>query len=530
MLAKGRRRVSHHGAMRIKSYYRALRPYVSAAAVIATATVLVLTIFFTAFDLQWIAFLAGVLIASILALASRASRAEWQVARRSAKLASAQKALERETRLRQKFEEAYTASHERSQLLDEVFPVMVAYVDSDGRFRYHNKAYRNWLDVSTPEKIDGRPVRDVLGPGVYAEIKKATERVLKGDTVLYERTHQMRNGAIYRLSVQLVPRFGADGTVCGYFTVLTDVTQHKHVQAAARGTASGKQPVKPGAAAVDSARKAPSEQDLFIDSFTQQVTGEKDAAQRIVAAIEDGEFALFVQRIMALASHDGEPDHFEILIRLREEEESLMVPGAFFPLAEKFGLLPRLDRWVLQHVVEWTASRKADASARTNSKFFVNLAGATLSDPEFPSFVQNELQRNGVPGSAVCFEIAECDLPSRRGDVEHFVGQVRQLGCQIAISGFGRDRVSLDLLDSLPVNFLKIDGSIILDILRDPVALAKVKAINRVAKGIGIKTIAELVESDQTIARLRDFQVDYAQGFGISRPQPLTKLALAETG
>ena len=82
MLAKGRRRVSHHGAMRIKSYYRALRPYVSAAAVIATATVLVLTIFFTAFDLQWIAFLAGVLIASILALASRASRAEWQVARR----------------------------------------------------------------------------------------------------------------------------------------------------------------------------------------------------------------------------------------------------------------------------------------------------------------------------------------------------------------------------------------------------------------------------------------------------------------
>lgn len=153
--------------------------------------------------------------------------------------------------------------------------------------------------------------------------------------------------------------------------------------------------------------------------------------------------------------------------------------------------------------------------------YFINVSGATIVDPGFPEFLQLTLLEYGVPGTALCFEIPNSELALRTHDAAEFARRVRQLGCRVAISGFGRDRILFDLIRGFQVEFLKIDGSIIFDILRDHEALAKITAINSVAKKIGVKTIAELVENAETIAKLREIDIDFAQGFGISRPRPL---------
>ncbi|KXS30389.1 MAG: Diguanylate phosphodiesterase, partial [Candidatus Gallionella acididurans] len=213
--------------------------------------------------------------------------------------------------------------------------------------------------------------------------------------------------------------------------------------------------------------------------------------------------------------------HYEILVRLKEEEGSMLPPGTFFPLAEKYGLMPQLDRWVVQHVTEWIAGQNPQAEQREGPIYFINVSEATIADPGFPEYLQLTLQEYGVPGTALCFEITDSQLASQTSDVAVFAQQVRRCGCLVALSGFGRDRVLFDLIRGFQVEFLKIDGSVILDLLRDPLKHAKVIALSRVAKKIGVKTIAEMVESEETIASLREIGIDFAQGFGISRPRPL---------
>ena len=201
----------------------------------------------------------------------------------------------------------------------------------------------------------------------------------------------------------------------------------------------------------------------------------------------------------------------------------MIPPGAFFPLAEKYGLMQQLDRWVVQHVTEWASRQNSADKKRDDSIFFINVSGATIGDPSFPEFLQLTLTEYGVSGASLCFEIPNSELALRPPVVAEFARQIRDCGCLVAISGFGHDRISFDLIRGFRVEFLKVDGGIIFNILRDPVELAKITAINSVAKKIGVKTIAELVENEETIAKLREIGIDFAQGFGISRPQPLAK-------
>jgi EAL domain-containing protein (putative c-di-GMP-specific phosphodiesterase class I) len=201
----------------------------------------------------------------------------------------------------------------------------------------------------------------------------------------------------------------------------------------------------------------------------------------------------------------------------------MLPPGTFFPLAEKYGLMPHLDRWVVQHVAEWLSTQNRMNGKPQAGVSFINVSGATIEDPGFPEFLNLTLLEYNLPGSALCFEIPDSELALRNADVAEFARQVRQSGCRVAISGFGHDQVLFDLIRGFQVEYLKIDGSIILEILRDPVKLAKVTAIIRVAKKIGVETIAEMVESAEIIAKLREIGIDFAQGFGISRPRPLAK-------
>lgn len=492
--------------MQGRKLFHAIRPFISAVAVIATAAVLIFTIYFTQLGPQWITFLTGILVAAILAEATRRSHAEWVVTRRTAQLLSIKTKLERETQLRKVAEKAVAASKPRLHLIDEVLPTMVALVDIEGRCQYHNRAFLDWLRLR-PEQVNGRHMRDVLGAKVYQETATAVRQSLDGRAVHYERTQKMPDGALYKLSVEHLPQFGEDNKVTGFYMLINDITEPGDVR----------MPAQPESSA---------DQGLFVDSYAEQITAQQDAG-RIRMAIENGEFSLFCQLITPLSADSGDAGHYEILVRLMEEEEGMIPPGRFFPLAEKHGLMPHLDRWVVQHVTEWIALQKSQqgqnpqGEQRGSSIFFINVSGATITDPGFPEFLQLTLLEHGVPGTALCFEIPDSELASRTAEVAEFARQVRQCGCRVALSSFGRDRVLFDLIRGFQVEFLKIDGSLILDILHDPVKLAKVTAINRVAKKIGVKTIAELVESEETIANLREIGIDFAQGFGISRPRPL---------
>ena len=428
--------------------------------------------------------------------------------------------LEHESQLRKWAEEALAAGKPRLNLIDEVLTTMVAFIDPEGQCQYHNRAFVEWLHLR-PDHIRGQHLRKILGSDVYQETATSIRQSLDGHHVHYERTQKMPDGAVYRLHVEHVPQFGDDGKVTGFFMLINDITSpgdlHKlGVDAQSAALA------KDEAALHALVQSGISNQDTFVDSFSEQVSGQADV-NHIKAAIEKGDFSLYCQLITPLAPNSGDAEHYEILVRLIEEEEGMMPPGAFFPLAEKYGLMPHLDRWVVQHVTEWASHQKGLDDKRKNALFFINLSNATIGDSSFPEFLQLTLMEYGVPGAVLCFEIPNSELSQRPAVVAEFAQRIKQCGCLIAISGFGHDRISFDLIRGFRVEFLKIDGSIIFNILRDPVELAKITAVNRVSKQIGVKTIAELVENEETIAKLREVGIDYAQGFGISRPRPLAE-------
>lgn len=502
--------------MQVRRIFRAIRPFISAIAVTATAAMLVSAIYYTELEPQWITFLAGILVAAILAEATRISRAEWLAIRRTAQLAAVRDRLDREIQLRKRAEGIIAASKPRLQLIDEALSTMVAFIDIEGCCQYHNRAFMEWLHLR-PEQIHGRHAREVLGTRIYEETAAAIRQSLDGHAVHYERRQKMPDGAVYRFLVEHIPQFTEGGKVTGFYMLISDITAPSDVHPSglpeSRGSANDA-----GRRTLTQAGK--STQDMFVDSFAEQITGQRDA-NRIMAAIENGSFRLFCQLITPITADSGETGHHEILVRLMEEEEGMMPPGEFFPLVEKHGLMPHLDRWVVRHVTEWASRRSVPGGKQPASIFFINVSGATITDAGFPEFLRLTLLEHSVAGATLCFEIPNPELSSKASAVTEFAQRVRQCGCRIAISGFGRDRVLFDLIRGFQVEFLKIDGSIIFNLLRDSVDLAKATAINRVAKKIGVKTIAELVESEETIAKLREVGVDFAQGFGISRPQPL---------
>lgn len=482
--------------------FRSVRAYLVAIAVIATAVALVSTIYFTEGSVNWIAFLTGVLIASVLAEAARASRSEWVLMRRTAQLSAMRERLESEIAQRKGMDAKIASSLTRLRLMDESLPTMIVLIDRDGYCRYHNRAFRTWLNAKV-DTIDGRHLRDLLGSKAYAEIATAVRQSLDGQHARYEHIQEMPGGSIYRLAIEHVPEIDGDGQVTGFFLLAEDVTSRADLPAV------GKTPAN-----------ASAEQELFVNTFSEQVGGKQDAGRRFIAAIEGGEFNLYCQLISPLPMGSEKTAHYEILIRLMEEEGGLMPPGAFFPLAEKNGLMPYLDRWVVSHVLEWAAN---NVSRDRDSIFFINVASATIGDPEFPDFLQGKLAEFKLPAALLCFEISDQDLSARNGSVAEFIRRVRQCGCRVALSGFGRDMVLFDLIRGFQVEFLKIDGATVLNMLANPVDMAKVVSIDRVAKKIGVKTVAELVESDEIAARLGEIGIDYAQGFGISRPRRLNE-------
>lgn len=500
--------------MRARRLFGAVKPYLVAAAVVVMLIFLVATILLTQLNLQWMLFLTGVLTASILALTSRATRAEWSSLRNKAKLSALQEKHKQDLRLRERMEATLAKATPRLKYVDELLPVMLACVDVENRVRYHNQAFREWVGLNE-DQINGRSMKNVLGSRIFGDLETVIQSVLAGKVVTQEKTRTVRNGTVYRLQEQYVPYSVKSGALAGFFVLYSDVTERSDL--ASRGSAAA-----PAAAAAD-AKGA--EQDLYVDAYSEEVAGSRQAAQQMMAAIERNDFKLLCQRIQPLAADHPGTSHYEVLIRLLDEDQNTSSPGAFFPLVEKYGLMPKLDRWVVEQAVKWASFRTPAVDPREQMMLFINLAGATIDDPDFALFVGQLLQEYKLDPGTLCFEVSASDASYRHDQIGFLADRLRTHGSRLALSGFGRDQVSFGLLKDIKVDFLKIDGSIVLRINRDPLQLAKLKSVSRVAKTIGIKTVAELVEDQATIAVLRNLGIDYAQGFGISVPGPLAEIA-----
>ncbi len=241
---------------------------------------------------------------------------------------------------------------------------------------------------------------------------------------------------------------------------------------------------------------------------------------RITSAVEDDRLELHFQPIIGVGEDKpAQPDHYELLLRMRDENNQLVRPDLFIPSAERYNLMSTLDRWVIHEAFTRLADRNPDGEARYT--LAINLSGSSLSESRFLDFVVEELTKQQLPHGAICFEITETAAISNLSQVVHFMQAVKVLGCKFALDDFGSGLSSFSYLKTLPVDYLKIDGHFISNIADDPVDESMVRAIHEVGNALGIETIAERVETEAVLDKLAEIGIEYAQGFYIARPAPV---------
>ena len=238
------------------------------------------------------------------------------------------------------------------------------------------------------------------------------------------------------------------------------------------------------------------------------------AASGIRSALDEERFELYVQEIRPL---HGQGSHYEVLLRMHDEDGQLLSPGVFIPAAERYGLMGEVDRWVIRNAFL--------AMERNESlELAINLSGLSLQDDGIVSFVSEQLKNIGIAAERVCFEITETAAISNLGRALNFVNEMKALGVRFALDDFGSGMSSFSYLKNLPVDYLKIDGAFVRDIVTDPIDRAFVEAINRIGQVMGKKTIAEYVENQDIMRELSYIGVTYAQGYGGAKPFPLKSL------
>ncbi len=247
------------------------------------------------------------------------------------------------------------------------------------------------------------------------------------------------------------------------------------------------------------------------DEASQRRQGEMQWITRIHEGIEKNQFCLYVQDIVGL--QQDKEQHYEVLLRYREADGSIIAPGAFLPSAERYGLSPKLDRWVINRVCAFLAK-----TGRKDLKLSINLSGLSIADTELLVFVRKTLQHYQVEPAQLCFEITETAAISNLGNAIQFINAMKEIGCRFALDDFGSGLSSFGYLKNLPVDFVKIDGIFVKDILIDQVDLAMVRSINDIGHLMGKKTIAEFVENAKIAEELAALGVDYGQGYGIAKP------------
>jgi diguanylate cyclase (GGDEF)-like protein len=253
-----------------------------------------------------------------------------------------------------------------------------------------------------------------------------------------------------------------------------------------------------------------------------QRQGEMQWIARIQRALDEQRLELACQRIVPVATDSDGRTHLEVLVRMRDEQGGVVPPGAFLPAAERYNLMPTVDRWIVGATLDALAGQP---QALEQMEFCsINLSGNSVGEEDFLDFITARLASSGVPPEKICFEITETAAVANLTHAVAFISALREQGCRFALDDFGSGMSSFAYLKTLPVDFLKIDGNFVRDMTEDPIDRAMVSAINQVGHVMGIRTIAEFVENSGILGALRGIGVDYAQGMGIASPEPLREL------
>jgi Amt family ammonium transporter len=247
--------------------------------------------------------------------------------------------------------------------------------------------------------------------------------------------------------------------------------------------------------------------------------GEAQWMVRIQNALDNNRFQLNFQPIVPLRNNN-ENVHYEILLRMIGEQGEMIPPGAFIPSAERYQLMSKIDAWVIENLFEWL-DEYWDYSHR--DVFAINLSGQSLADDNLLYRIKQLLDRHAVPANRICFEITETSAISNLSQAQLFMHELKKIGCRFALDDFGSGLSSFAYLKSLDVDYLKIDGAFVKDMVQDPIDRAMVESIHNIGSVLKLKTIAEFVEDEAILNALKQVGVDFAQGYGVARPRPLPR-------
>ena len=264
---------------------------------------------------------------------------------------------------------------------------------------------------------------------------------------------------------------------------------------------------------------------VFHDNDSQMAIddSENQVLHALHHALQNDGFELYSQAIMPLNVPNQEKaaqlQHYEILLRLNAKDSGLISPGLFIPLAERHGLMNKVDMWVVDNTLKTLESNPAHID--NVGKVAINLSGITLGDEMALHNIAKRMQSTSVPAEKICFEITETTAVTNLSAAKHFISTLRDLGCSFALDDFGAGMSSFTYLKNLDVDYVKIDGSFVRNIVHDPIDHATVTAINNIAHSMGKQTVAEFVVDNATAEVLRELKVDFGQGFALDKPKPL---------
>jgi diguanylate cyclase (GGDEF)-like protein/PAS domain S-box-containing protein len=263
------------------------------------------------------------------------------------------------------------------------------------------------------------------------------------------------------------------------------------------------------------------------DKLLAKRHGEMQWVSRIANALEEDRLKLYAQRILALGRGSA-TSHWEIMVRMLDESGEIVPPMAFIPAAERYHVMPSIDRTVIRKTLKLLAA-EAPRAKDDLLHFNINISGQTLSEESFVEFVISEVQRTGADPKALCFEITETAAIANLAYATRVIAVLGDLGIRFALDDFGSGLSSFGYLKNLNVDYLKIDGSFVRDIMEDPIDLAMVESINHIGHTLGLETIAEFVETKEVLEAVRGLGVDYAQGYAVSQPVPIDEAVCRKT-
>ncbi len=256
------------------------------------------------------------------------------------------------------------------------------------------------------------------------------------------------------------------------------------------------------------------------DQGVAELRGTAQWAHRLSDAMENNHFVLFSQKIMRITHRENEPEHVEILLRLRDPaSRELILPGTFLPAAERYGLATRLDEWVVRELIRTLYTHSAFSAEKR--RYWVNLSGASVGDERFVDFLIDAISNSPLEPGLINFEITETAVIRNVSEAKRLMKKLSELGCQFALDDFGTGLSSFSHLKQLPVDHLKIDGMFVRSVMKENTDRVFVKSIIDIAHIMGIKAVVEFVEDDAILAEVTLMGADYGQGYGIHRPEPL---------